>query len=73
MTTIDDLFNEEKLYYHCSYCGDIYDGGWDKKVLYNNGAGEGLGKEFKKYQISSGICKVCYGLWKVENEEKKKR
>ena len=62
VNTIDDIFNKDELYHHCVYCGDIYQNGWEGEVIYNNGKGVRLNKEFVPYQITSGACKPCYKI-----------
>lgn len=58
--TIDNIFEEGQLYFHCAYCGDIYSGGKEGQVIYNNGIGKGLGKDLRLYEITSGVCEPCY-------------
>ena len=50
------LLDTSEFYKNCMYCGNIYEGDYEK-VVYKNGVSS-LGREFEDYSISTGVCKL---------------
>jgi len=66
---LDDLeiskrMRKDKLYYHCCYCGKIYEDKHRNILILDltklNGGKLSIPREFNIYKITSGICGKCF-------------
>ena len=67
---ISKRMRKDKLYYHCCYCGEVYEDKQRTILMFNIKDFTGrtsIPKEFNGYHITSGICNKCFlniGKWK---------
>ena len=60
---ISKRMRKDKLYYHCCYCGEVYEDKQRTILMFNIKDFTGrtsIPKEFNGYHITSGICNKCY-------------
>lgn len=61
---VDLIFEQDKWYKHCQYCGTIYNEAWDTRLYKNDGPLDG--SVFGKYNISTGVGPCCTETYNQE-------
>jgi hypothetical protein len=61
--------DEDKMFYHCCYCGGIYADKERSQLILKIDKGA-LPRVLQSFTISSGLCKKCYEEYKINKEAK---